>query len=99
MPYALRKKPGQDKYWVINKDTKKKYSNDALDKNVAMKQLKALYVAEGTPFSEYLGKKMPSRTRYVKGSDNAMEVMAKVREARIKKREERKNAAAAASTE
>ena len=45
MPYALRKVRGKELYYVINKDTGKKFSNEPMTKARAERQLKALYVA------------------------------------------------------
>ncbi|NBU34244.1 hypothetical protein EBZ38_10910 [bacterium] len=46
MPYKLRKAPNRDLYWVVNKDTGKKYSNDPLPREKAEAQMKALYASE-----------------------------------------------------
>jgi len=46
MPYALRKAPKRDLYWVINKQTKQKYSKDPLPRSRAEAQRRALYAAE-----------------------------------------------------
>jgi hypothetical protein len=46
MPYKLRKSRGQDLYWVVNKDTGKKYSNEPLPKEKAQAQMRALYASE-----------------------------------------------------
>jgi hypothetical protein len=46
MPYKLRKAPKRDLYWVVNKETGKKYSNEPLPKEKAKAQMRALYVAE-----------------------------------------------------
>jgi hypothetical protein len=43
MPYKLVKKRGTDKYWVINKLTKKKFSKEPLPEAQAKAQLRALY--------------------------------------------------------
>ena len=43
MPYRLRKAPKKDLYWVVNKDTKQKYSKEPLPKEKAQAQMKALY--------------------------------------------------------
>lgn len=81
MPYDLRKQPLHDKYWVVNKETGKKYSYEPLDKETAMKQLRALYVAEGgeVPKIRHTKKKQPKRTRFEKGSQEARDKMASVR--------------------
>lgn len=42
MPYALRKAPNRDLYWVVNRDTGKKYSNDPIVKEKAEAQLRIL---------------------------------------------------------
>jgi hypothetical protein len=46
MPYALRKVPKKDLYWVVNKDTGKKHSKEGLPKENAEAQMRALYAAE-----------------------------------------------------
>ena len=46
MPYALRKVPKKDLYWVVNKETGKKYSKEGLPKERAEAQRRALYAAE-----------------------------------------------------
>jgi len=46
MPYKLRKAPKRDLYWVVNKETGKKYSNEPLPKERAKDQMKALYASE-----------------------------------------------------
>jgi hypothetical protein len=47
MPYKLRKAPKKDLYWVVNKETGKKYSKDPLPKEKAKAQMGVLYAAEG----------------------------------------------------
>jgi len=46
MPYKLRKAPKKEAYWVVNKQTGKKYSHEPLPHETAMKQLRALYAQE-----------------------------------------------------
>ena len=46
MPYALRKSPGRDKYWVVNKVTGKKYSRSPLPRARAEAQRRAIYASE-----------------------------------------------------
>jgi len=46
MPYKLRKAPKKDAYWVVNKQTGKKYSHEPLPHKTAIKQLRALYAQE-----------------------------------------------------
>jgi hypothetical protein len=46
MPYSLRKSPGRNLYWVVNKYTGKKYSRKPLSKQVAEKQRRAIYASE-----------------------------------------------------
>lgn len=46
MPYKLRKKPNHDLYWVVNKETGKKYSKEAIPKETAKAQMRALYMNE-----------------------------------------------------
>ena len=48
MPYALRKVRGKDLYYVVNKNTGKKYSDAPLTRSMAERQLKALYLAKGS---------------------------------------------------
>ena len=91
MPYDLRKQPLHDKYWVYNKETGKKYSYEPLDKETAMKQLRALYMAEGIeiPKIRHTKKKNPKMIRNQKGSEEAKAKMASVRAG--KKKEEGKD--------
>jgi len=44
MPYKLRKKPLEEKYWVVNTETGKKFSKEAISKDVAKAQIKALHI-------------------------------------------------------
>jgi hypothetical protein len=44
MPYALRKAPGQDLYWVISSETGKHHSKEPLPKPRAEAQMRALYI-------------------------------------------------------
>jgi hypothetical protein len=46
MPYTLRKSPGKNMYWVVNKYTGKKYSRKPLSKQVAERQRRAIYASE-----------------------------------------------------
>ena len=46
MPYTLRKAPNRDLYWVVNKETKKKYSKEPLPYERAIAQMRALYASE-----------------------------------------------------
>lgn len=46
MPYKLRKAPNRDLYWVVNKETGKKYSKDPLPYDNAVAQMRALYASE-----------------------------------------------------
>ena len=46
MPYKLRKAPKRDLYWVVNKETGKKHSNEPLPLERAKAQMRALYAAE-----------------------------------------------------
>ena len=76
MPYKLRKKPRANLYWVVNSETGKKHSYEALDKPTAIKQMRALYANEGSEMPEIkVVKKNPNRMRYPKGSDQAKEKM------------------------
>jgi hypothetical protein len=47
MPYALRKAPRQDKYWVVTKATGKHHSMMPLPKADAEAQMRAIYASEG----------------------------------------------------
>jgi hypothetical protein len=42
MPYALRKKRGHPLYWVVNKITNHKFSNDPLPRHTAEAQMRVL---------------------------------------------------------
>ena len=46
MPYKLRKAPGKDLYWVVNKETKQKLSKIPMAKDQAMAQMRAVYANE-----------------------------------------------------
>lgn len=46
MPYKLRKAPNRDLYWVVNKETGKKYSKEPLPYDKAVAQMRALYASE-----------------------------------------------------
>jgi hypothetical protein len=46
MPYKLRKSPGRNLYWVVNKDTGRKHSKKPLPRSRAQAQMRALYAAE-----------------------------------------------------
>lgn len=46
MPFAIRKVPKKELYWVVNKETGKKHSKEGLPKETAEAQRKALYAAE-----------------------------------------------------
>jgi hypothetical protein len=50
MPYKLKKKYKEDLYFVVNEETGKKYSNEALTHEKALSQMRALYSKEGIPF-------------------------------------------------
>lgn len=45
MPYKLRKKPRHDLYWVVSTETGRKHSKEALPKERAEAQMRALYSA------------------------------------------------------
>lgn len=80
MPYKLRKQPRKNLYWVVNTETGKKHSYEALPRETAIRQLRALYVNEGLdPVEPKVRKVMPSRIRYEKNSDLAKERMAHAR--------------------
>lgn len=77
MPFKLRKKPRNNLFWVVNTETGKKHSYEALDKTMAIKQMKAMYANEGLDMPEIkVVKKNPNRMRYPKNSDLARERMA-----------------------
>jgi hypothetical protein len=46
MPYTLRKRPLHDTYWVVNKETGRKLSKEALPLKKAEAQMKAVYASE-----------------------------------------------------
>ncbi len=46
MPYKLRKQPRTQLYWVVNIDTKKKYSHEPIPKDRAQHQLNLLRAVE-----------------------------------------------------
>ena len=46
MPYKLRKSPRKNAYWVVNKETGRKYSKRPIPKERALRQIRALYAAE-----------------------------------------------------
>jgi hypothetical protein len=80
MPYKLRKKPRKNLYWVVNSETGKKHSYEALDKPTAIKQMRALYANEGNEMPEIKEvKKNPNRMRYPKGSQEARDKMTHAR--------------------
>lgn len=74
MPYALRKAPNRDLYFVFNKETKKKYSREPLPKDVATAQLKALYRAEGIEEPQPK-KRYPKKARAEAGTQLARDKM------------------------
>jgi len=78
MPYKIRKVRNQDLYVVYNSATKKRMSYEPLTKDIAMKQLKALYLKEGIDYQEK--KFMSNKMRYPKGSQQARDAMAKARQ-------------------
>ena len=55
MPYKLRKAPKKDLYWVVNKETGKKYSKEPLPKGRAQAQMRALYANENVEGAGLLG--------------------------------------------
>lgn len=42
--FTLRKARGKELYWVVNKETGKKYSKEPIPKERAKKQMKLLYM-------------------------------------------------------
>ena len=57
MPYALRKSPRRNLYWVVNKDSGRKYSKQPLPRSRAEAQRRAIYASEN-------GYKLSRRRRY-----------------------------------
>jgi len=47
MPYELKKAAGLNLYWVINKETGRKFSHAPMTLAVAKRQLAALYLHTG----------------------------------------------------
>jgi hypothetical protein len=84
MPYKLRKAPKRDLYWVVNKETGKKYSNEALPKERAKAQMRALYAAEKTEggTKQYLekpvGSTRMSAQRFAAINQNVADFMAPI---------------------
>lgn len=68
MPYAIRKSPSRDAYWVVNTETGKKHSNDPLPYLTARAQMAALYAVEnGYVLNRSRSRKSPiSKTRKYK---------------------------------
>jgi hypothetical protein len=86
MPYKLRKSRGRNLYWVVNEETKRKYSKDPLPLHTAEAQIRALYREDNIEFtkkeknkSKVLRRKLPQRTRTDPGSEKAKERMAHAR--------------------
>jgi uncharacterized protein YneF (UPF0154 family) len=78
----MRKVPNEDLYYIVNKETKQKFSKTPLDSETAKSQMKALYAQEGLKFKE---KKInPRKSRFEKGSEEAKARMAAVRAAKNK---------------
>ena len=46
MPYSLRKKPNYNLFWVVNKETGRKLSKEALPLKTAEAQMRAVYASE-----------------------------------------------------
>jgi CMP-2-keto-3-deoxyoctulosonic acid synthetase len=82
MVFKVRKHYGTDKYYLYNTETKKRFSNEPLDKETAMAQLRALYAQEGIKLKEK--RTLPSMSRMVKGSEEAKQAMLKARNAKKK---------------
>ena len=83
MPYVLYKKPRHNLWWVKNAETGEKFSHEALPRDKAEAQLKALYAAE----ERAARPKMPKKARYPAGSPEAHAAMQRIRDLKIKKRE------------
>lgn len=79
MPFFLRKKPRTDLYWVYNKRTGERYSKDALDKEIAEAQMRALYANSNERMPEPKVK-AESKVRWEKGHPDTLERMKAVRE-------------------
>ncbi len=76
MPYILRKKPLHNLYWVVNKETGKKHSYEPLDRETAIKQMRALYSIEGKEAPDMTPKKKyPQKASYKKGSEEAKKAL------------------------
>jgi hypothetical protein len=82
MPFKLRKATNLDMYYVVD-EYNKKYSSSPLDKETALRQMKALYSNEGIKIEPK--KTYPNRARMVKGSEEALQKMALLRSLRKKK--------------
>jgi len=48
MPYILRKSRGRELYWVVNRETGKKYSKEPMPLERAKAQMGALYMRTGS---------------------------------------------------
>jgi hypothetical protein len=84
MPYKLRKVRQKDLYYVYNPETKERFSNEPMERKMAMRQLRALYANEGIDYDKQIKKpKVMHKRRYEPGSDRAKEVMAKARAVRM----------------
>lgn len=74
MPYALRKSPGHEAYWVVNTETGKKHSIKPLPYSRARAQMSALYAVENGYIldrSKRRSRKSKSRkSRRVRGGQN-----------------------------
>jgi hypothetical protein len=46
MPWKLRKAPKRELYWVVNKETGRKYSKEPIPRERAVAQMRALYASE-----------------------------------------------------
>ena len=63
MPYALRKAPKRDLYWVVSKETGKKHSEEPITKKKAEAQMRLLYAVESgyKPSKSGKGKFIPPK--------------------------------------
>lgn len=74
MPWKLRKAPKKDLYWVINKETGKKYSKEPLPKERAEAQMRALYAnapdaKEGKGFFSDIERRIREDPNYIHQMD------------------------------
>ena len=63
MPYALRKAPKRDLYWVVSKPSGEKHSQEPITKKKAEAQMRLLYAVESgyKPSKSGKGKFIPPK--------------------------------------